>query len=446
MKLSLILFLTLCTSYGFTQDNIVLDTLSAKNAVFIALEKNYAVQISKAQSAINVKNNTWSEAGLYPTIALNVGVNTNIQDNSNNPFTFTPGVILSTSLSPNLSLNMNLFSGMAVRISKNRLDQLEQQSNGNALLVIESTILDVLKSYYSAVVQRDRLLVLEVLKKNALDRFKYYDRKQDIGTGSSLEELQFKNLYYSDSINALVQKTSYENSLRNLYLLMNDTLTLESLPYLSDSLSINFPLINYQEALAELPNSNQELKNQYIALELQRTNTAFQKSFLYPTLSLQGGFTPSKSWFRDLNDPSLQINTEVLLYNAGLNLRYNLFNNWKNKRAVETSKIQESISQMTYDRIRKSIETTLSSLINSYKGSAQIVDISSRNLNYAKKAWELAETRFNLGTLNSVDLVNFKNSYQNQTLQHFEFIYTKISTYLELYKLSGKLRLDYINP
>jgi len=446
MKLSLILFLTLCTSYGFTQDNIVLDTLSAKNAVFIALEKNYAVQISKAQSAINVKNNTWSEAGLYPTIALNVGVNTNIQDNSNNPFTFTPGVILSTSLSPNLSLNMNLFSGMAVRISKNRLDQLEQQSNGNALLVIESTILDVLKSYYSAVVQRDRLLVLEVLKKNALDRFKYYDRKQDIGTGSSLEELQFKNLYYSDSINALVQKTSYENSLRNLYLLMNATLTIESLPYLSDSLSINFPLINYQEALAELPNSNQELKNQYIALELQRTNTAFQKSFLYPTLSLQGGFTPSKSWFRDLNDPSLQINTEVLLYNAGLNLRYNLFNNWKNKRAVETSKIQESISQMTYDRIRKSIETTLSSLINSYKGSAQIVDISSRNLNYAKKAWELAETRFNLGTLNSVDLVNFKNSYQNQTLQHFEFIYTKISTYLELYKLSGKLRLDYINP
>ena len=445
MKLSLILFLTLCTSYGFTQDN-KLDTLSAKNAVFIALEKNYAVQISKAQSAINVKNNTWSEAGLYPTIALNVGVNTNIQDNSNNPFTFTPGVILSTSLSPNLSLNMNLFSGMAVRISKNRLDQLEQQSNGNALLVIESTILDVLKSYYSAVVQRDRLLVLEVLKKNALDRFKYYDRKQDIGTGSSLEELQFKNLYYSDSINALVQKTSYENSLRNLYLLMNATLRIESLPYLSDSLSINFPLINYQEALAELPNSNQELKNQYIALELQRTNTAFQKSFLYPTLSLQGGFTPSKSWFRDLNDPSLQINTEVLLYNAGLNLRYNLFNNWKNKRAVETSKIQESISQMTYDRIRKSIETTLSSLINSYKGSAQIVDISSRNLNYAKKAWELAETRFNLGTLNSVDLVNFKNSYQNQTLQHFEFIYTKISTYLELYKLSGKLRLDYINP
>lgn len=445
MKLSIILLLMLCYSYGTAQTSSI-DTLSAKKAVFIALEKNYAVQISKAQTAISTKNNTWGEAGLYPTVALNVGVNTNIQDNTNNPFTFTPGLILSTSLSPNLSLNMNLFSGMAVRISKNRLEQLEQQSNGNALLVIESTILDVLKSYYSAVVQRDRLAVLEVLKSNALKRYKYYDRKQDIGTGSSLEELQFKNLYYSDSINTLVQQISYENSLRNLYLLMNSELDMQSLPHLSDSLSINFPLINFEEIRAELPNSNQELKNQYIALELQRTNTAFQKSFLYPTLSLQGGFTPSKSWFRDLNDPSLQINTAVTMYNAGVNLRYNLFNNWKNKRAVETSKIQETIGQMTYDRMKNSISSTLSTLINSYKGNAEIVELSTRNLSYAKKVWELAETRYNLGTLNSVDLVNFKNTYQNQSLQHFEFVFTKISTYLEIYKLSGKLRLDYVKP
>jgi len=129
-----------------------------------------------------------------------------------------------------------------------------------------------------------------------------------------------------------------------------------------------------------------------------------------------------------------------------VNMRYNLFNNWKNKRAVETSKIQESIGQMTYDRMKNSISSTLSTLINSYKGNAEIVELSTRNLSYAKKVWELAETRYNLGTLNSVDLVNFKNTYQNQSLQHFEFVFTKISTYLEIYKLSGKLRLDYIKP
>ena len=60
---------------------------------------------------------------------------------------------------------MNLFSGMAVRISKQRLAQLEAQSKGNALAVIESTILDVLKAYYQTLAQQEKLKVLNEVKK-----------------------------------------------------------------------------------------------------------------------------------------------------------------------------------------------------------------------------------------------------------------------------------------
>ncbi len=430
-------FLSLC----YSQED---QTLSAKDAVFISLKNNYAVQISAAQQRIAEKNNTWSEAGLYPTVALNIGANTTIQDNTKNPFTFTPGVILSTNLSPNLSMNMNLFSGMAVRISKQRLEQLESQSKGNAFAVIESTIVDVLKTYYQALAQKEKLDVVNKMKKNSFERFKYYELKSEIGTANSLESLQFKNLYYSDSINATVQKISFENSMRNLFLLMNVPVDIEALPILSDDLSLDFPIINFKEAIANLPNSNQELKNQYLAVELQRTNTSFQKSFLYPTLGLQAGFTPAKSWFRDLNDPTLQVNTEVVMYNGGLNLRYNLFNNWKNKRAIEASKIQESISTLTYDNMKKSLESSMGALVNNYKGNSELLVLAGLNLDYAMQAWTLAEKRFELGTLSSIELVNFKNTYENQSLQYFDFLLTKINTYLEMYKMTGKLKLDYI--
>ncbi len=439
----LLCFFSLLTIHNcYSQES---KNLSAKEAVFISLENNYAVQISSAQQRIAEKNNSWSEAGLYPTIALNIGTNTTIQDNTNNPFTFTPGVILSTNLSPNLSLNMNLFSGMAVRISKQRLAQIEAQSKGNALTVIESTVLDVLKTYYQALAQKEKLNVLNEMKKNSFERFKYYDLKNEIGTSNSLEALQFKNLYLSDSINATVQKISYENSLRNLFLLMNVPLNTEALPNLTDEFTLEFPIINFVDALASLPNLNQELKNQYLALELQRTNTAFQKSFLYPTLGLQAGFTPAKSWFRDLNNPSLKINTEVVMYNGGLNLRYNLFNNWKNKRAIEASKIQESIATLTYDNMRKSLESSLNGLINTYKANAELVSLAELNLDYTKQAWILAEKRFNLGTLSSIELITFKNTFENQSLQYFDFVLTKIKTYLEIYKMTGKLKLDYVN-
>ena len=158
-----ICFLSLFTiHYCFSQE---IQNLSAKEAVFISLKNNYAIQISAAQQRISEKNNTWSEAGLYPTISLNIGANTTVQDNTNNPFTFTPGVILSTNLSPNLSLNMNLFSGFAVRISKQRLVQLESQSKGNAIAVIESTVLEVLRAYYQALAQKEKLNALNELKK-----------------------------------------------------------------------------------------------------------------------------------------------------------------------------------------------------------------------------------------------------------------------------------------
>ena len=431
------LFSILCC---FSQE---IQNLSAKDAVFISLKNNYAIQISAAQQRISEKNNTWSEAGLYPTISLNIGANTTIQDNTNNPFTFTPGVILSTNLSPNLSLNMNLFSGFAVRISKQRLVQLESQSKGNAIAVIESTVLEVLRAYYQALAQKEKLNALNELKKNSFNRLKYYDLKNEIGVSNSLEALQFKNLYFSDSINATIQKISFENSIRNLFLLMNVPLRIDSIPNLTDEFNLEFPIIDFEDALSSLPSANQELKNQYLAIELQRTNTAFQKSFLYPTLTLQAGFTPAKSWFRDLNDPNLKITTEVMMYNGGLNLRYNLLNNWKNRRAIEASKIQESIATLTYENMRKSMENSLSTLINTYKGNTELVALAELNLDYAKQAWQLAEKRFKLGTLNSIELITFKNTYENQTLQYFDFLLTKINTYLEMYKMTGKMKLYY---
>ena len=69
------------------------DSLTMEQAIANALENNYDVLIGQKQIEIAEKNNKWSEAGLFPTVTLQVGQNNLIQDNTNNPFTFTPGVI-----------------------------------------------------------------------------------------------------------------------------------------------------------------------------------------------------------------------------------------------------------------------------------------------------------------------------------------------------------------
>lgn len=420
-------------------------TLSAKDAVFTTLEKNFKVLIAKEQVEIAEKNNQWSEAGAYPTVSLNIGYSTTIQDNRNNPFTFTPGVILSNSISPNLSFNYNIFSGFAVRISKERLAQLEEQSKGNALVIIESTVQDVLKAYYNAKLQSEKLKLLETIKKNSAKRLSYYEIKEKYAKSGSLELLQFQNQFLTDSTNYLLQQISYNNSMRYLLLLMNNSEdpSIESFPELTDALDFPFPELNLSELQNDLKANNQQLKNQYIAQELQHTATEFQKSFLYPTLSLSGGMTPNKSWLENLQNSQQQFTTQVITYNTGVNLRYTIFNNWKNKRAFEVAKIQEEIATMNTENLERSLLVNLANLSDVFSSRKQLVNVSEQNFVYATKAWELAQKRFDMGTLSSVELLNFQNNYQSTLMQHYENQYNKLDSFLEIYRLTGKIALDY---
>lgn len=419
--------------------------LSAKEAVVIALENNYQVQIAEMQQLINEKNNTWSEAGMFPTVSLSVGNNNTIQDNTNNPFTFTPGIILSQSLNPSLNANWNIFAGFAVRISKTRLEQLEEQSSNNAMAVIETTIQDVLKAYYTAKLQEERKELFRTVMELSQEKFKYYQLKEQYSGTTSLESLQFRNQYLTDSTNYLLQEISYKNSLRNLFILMNDSTKMDLDVNLTDQLDLAIKEVDLASAKDEMLSNNKNLKNQYINLELQKTGTNLQRSFLYPTLSFQAGVNPGWNWIREIKDDLFEAETNSLAYYGNLNLRYTIFDNFKNRRAVQVAKIQEEIAQLNVESMEQTLSSTLENLIELYTAREDLVNISSENVEYAKRALELAQRRFDLGTINSIDLASFQNSYENTMIQHLENLYNKLDTYLEIYKLTGKIGLDYTN-
>ncbi len=422
------------------------DSLSVEQAVAIALKNNFDVLIGQKQIEIAEKNNKWSEAGLYPTVTIQVGQNNIIQDNTNNPFTFTPGVILNQNFSPTIGANVNLFSGFAVKINKQRLEQLQAQSEGNYMVVIESLISDVMRTYYSALLQKERMTLFKNIMGNAQRRLKYAEIKNQYGGNNTLELMQLKNQYLTDSTNYLLQELSYNNSLRNLVLLMNnDDKEDASLPVLSGTLDAPLAAIDEQNAKRELASNNQNLKNQFIGIELQKTNTEFQRSFLYPTLGLSLGVSPSFGRFTQLsggnpNGPS-SINVPSLSYSGNLNLRYNVFNNWKAQRAVQVAKIQEEIAMYNLEKLKKSLSTNLTNQLNLYAIRSSLVNVSTENLNYATQAYDLAQKRFELGSINSIDLLVFQANYQNTLLQQYENLYNRLDTYLEIYRMTGKLQM-----
>jgi outer membrane protein TolC len=440
---SVIVFLIFLVSYtnSFTQLEF-----SAEEAVLKALENNYQILIAKKQVEIAEKNNKWSEAGAFPTVDLTTAFGNSIVDNTNNPFTFTPGLIQSNQITPGLSANWNIFTGMGVSINKKRLDQLEEQSKGNSMLILENTAHDVLKAYYDAVLQEERLTVLKELYRFSLNQSNYEDKRQEFGQSDNLSIFQLRNQLFSDSLNVLQQEMVCENAKRNLLLLMNveqELLEKEPVVKLKDSLAMVLNTINQSQVISDMKSNNQNLKNQYINLELQKTTTALQKSFLYPVVSLQFGVNPNVGYFSSLSDNDLSARTQQVTYFGNINIRYSLFNNWKDKRAVEVARIQEDIATMNVEELDKQLTVNALNLLRQFELRSQLVRVASKNAAYAKLAYDTGRERYELGAINSIALAQLQNAYLNARLEYFNTLHQRIDIYLELYKLTGKLQLIY---
>jgi outer membrane protein len=430
----LILFSLLTCINGLTQE-----PLSAKQAIELGLERNFQIQIAEKNQQIAERNNKWSEAGMFPTVSLNANYANAIQDNTNNPFTFTPGIILNTSIQPSLNLNWNLFAGFNVWITKDRLDKLEQQSEGNAMVIIESTVSDIIKAYYTAVLHQEKLKLLQDLVAFSRKQANYYELKEQYAGASSLESMQFKNQYLNDSINVLLQELSFQNARRKLNLLMN--VSLDSSFKLTDPIDFILPEINAEQAKKLLLSNNNNLKNQLINVELAELQTKIQRSFLYPTLTLQAGVQPNYSWVREIQNDLFSANPQTMNYSASVALRYNLFNNWKTKRAVEVSKIQTQIAELRYEEMEQSMSNTLASMLELFNVRNQLVNLSGQNLDYADRLWKLGNERFSLGSINSIDLSSLRNTYINTKLSYLDNLYNRIETFFEIFRLTGNIGL-----
>jgi outer membrane protein TolC len=169
------------------------DTLSLQQAIGIAIENNYAIQISRNVQQIAVNNNTPGSAGMLPRISLEGSNTINIY---NTHLVYTDGRVRdvdaarTSALSMRAMLNWTVFDGFEMFVDKSRLNDYENLSKVELKSKIEGTVAQVVLLYYSIVQQQK---ILQSLR-NSLDvsneRLRLAKAKSVIGSGSDLSFLQ----------------------------------------------------------------------------------------------------------------------------------------------------------------------------------------------------------------------------------------------------------------
>ena len=454
-------------SWAQSAKAVEVDTLSLARAIAIGLKNNFDIQVEGRNIELALNNNNWGQAGALPTITL-IGTNNNnmVQRKPANPFAVA-GRNISDNVFGQLDVQFVLFDGFLIRINKQRLEQLERLSYGNAAFVMESVVQTIIMGYYQVLLEKERLQVFEKTMGLSKERYDYVKLRKQLGSAITFDVLQEYNNYLTDSSNVLRQQITFKNSFRNLNLSLSETISKQFV--LVDSLQYEDQPFEYEDLRNKMTSSNTNLQNQFVNQELLRNTTRAQQSNMAPSLILNMGATGSLDWlnarFRPtvngtpvmstvgyLNDDPSQpvVNTNFApeyrtiggnSYGGygNLSMRFTIFNGGQIKRSIENAQIQEKIGQLNTNQLKLSLENDLLANYDLYNLRRQLVSISQIKIKAAELNLSLADERYKNGALSAIDLRIVQENFRNAALENYLAVYSSIESRVALVRLTGGL-------
>lgn len=419
------------------------ELISLPQAIEEALNASYQVKIADKNTAIAQNNNNYGEAGRFPSITLSVNPQ-NTYSNIKNPTSFLNGAqILGTGGTASLDLSWTLFDGFKVRINKSRFDLFEEQSKGNAKLIVENLVQQVTLAYYNAIVQKSRLSMQEEVLQFSRDKINYTKNRQEFGQATTFDLLQVQDAYLNDSIVWQSQQLSYEMALQNLLLAMGKTAGVD--PTLSPVDSLNYELADYDfETLKnELLDNNQQLKNEKLKELIAKNNIEFQQSNLYPRLAMNAGISDQLN-ISQVSGKAPQISDAWQAgstFNGYVNfgLTYNIYNGGKVRRSIQNAKFQQEISQLSTKDLERQLLNQLAILVEQYNRQKQILALSLQLVNNSRQNRTIATERFLGNTLNFFDFRTIQTNYVRSINAAQNAFLSAKNTEINMLVLLGKL-------
>lgn len=448
MKMAKRFFIVLISALQLGAFTVTGQGLTLSDAVLQGLENNFSIQIEEQRVDIARNNNNAGEAGMFPSITLGMSETLSLTELDNPAGFLSSGNIKGRAFNPTAAVSWTLFNGFNVRMTRDRLEYLEQQSMGNSQVVVENSIQAIILAYYTALLEEQRLDVFQRTLGLSRDRYDYGRMRGELGTAVTFDILQDKNAYLTDSSNYISQVLNYRNSLRNLNLLMG--IDVDEYYDLSDSLEVEAKSFVLDELYSQMTATNSNLKNQFITQEILRKDVQVAKSGLYPSINLnlngsRNGQVQDLSGAEFANGTNGEsgIKSSTLNYTAGLTLSYTLFNGGRIRRQLENSRINEQIGQLQIAELKQSLKNNLISTYDQYNLRNNLLAISRENVETSELNLQLATDRYRNGTITSFEFRDIQITFLTTSLQYVQAIYNLIESETELMRLTGGITESY---
>ena len=376
------------------------DVLTADEAVRIALEQNYGIRISRltAQSAEALNNP--GQAGMMPTLDA-IGAYT--IDNSSTKQTFFSGEVREADnadvrvLDAAVQLNWTVFDGLAMFAAKDRLEALEAIGATQLRQQIESTVYDVLSSYYLVVQLRKAIEVQREGLRISRERMGIAEAAQRIGSASGLVVVQARLDLSEDSAATLDMGVLEARAGSRLNALLgrdpSTTLVLaEEIPGTEV-----FDLAQIQQAARTANSAVQQARQQQIAADLSVKEF---RGALFPRVDVFGSYGyRNSSAAVGVVQSARSTGPEY-----GVSVSIPLFRGLQEIRALEVARLQRDQAALSTQQAELDLEQGILDAWTLYTTGRQRVLLEEGNVSGARTQVDVALESYRLGAITAVEL------------------------------------------
>ncbi len=425
----LILFL-IFISESFSQQ-----LLSLQDAVRIALENNYSINIAKNKSIIAENDANIGNAGFLPILDATSSYS---KSQSNTKQEYFDGRTIdrtgakSTNLSAGVSLNWIVFDGFEMFGNLDLLKELNKIGKANYKAEIENNVADVIDNYFNLIREKQVLDVIKETIRISEERVRIAESKKDVGSGSKFDLRQAQVDLNEDRSTLLKEELTYEQLKVMLNQLLGRDVNTDF--DVEDTIFVNENL-NYDELMNSALQKNSELFIAERNLELAEINISLARSELYPRISLSGGYNYLNS---ESGAGFIKTNKNYSL-NYGVTASLNLFNGLNTRRKIENALVESDNSRLNYEMIKNSIEANLLNVYKKYLNSIKLIKLEEENLIIAEESVDIALERLKLGNITPLEFRETQRKLIDVKSRLVSAQYEAKTAETELLRLSGLL-------
>jgi outer membrane protein TolC len=431
-KLKLLLASWLISSIALAQDA---SKLTIDEAIRIAVEKNFDVEIERNAQQIGAINNNWGTAGLLPTISATstIGIaSNNLEQRLTNGTTIKRNGAILRNLNAGFAVSWRVFDGMRMFATKRRLEELEKIGELSFRSQVNTTVFNVIAAYYQIVQLNQQKKALQATIKFFEERKQIAESRFTIGTAPKTDFLQAEVDLNQQKGNLL----AVENSIRiakadfNNLLARKPETVFEVMDVIEPDAGLTFAAL-----VTKSQNDNYDLllaQSNLSVLVQQKREIISQR---LPSVTLNGNFNLSQS----RNDAGFTLFNRNLGPNGNIGVAIPIFQGGNIKRQEQVADINIKNQQVIIDRLKNQVYTNLLNAYSNFQNALNLVKLEKNTLALIEENNVISTERFRKLAITSLELRQVQIDYINGQTRYINSLYMAKLAEAEMKLLAGDL-------